>query len=99
MAKITLELSAETLAAMEQLATITGVVKGLGELIQDATRTYEWLIHEQLDHNLIASVPQKIWAQSTAWKELVEHNDINVLAPIFDLNKIAEARKYFKKAA
>ncbi len=99
MAMITLELSAETLAAMEQLAAITGVVKGLGELIQDATRTYEWLIHEQLDRNLVASVPEKIWAKSPVWKELTEHDNINALAPIFDLNKIDEARKYFKKAA
>jgi hypothetical protein len=99
MAKLTLELSPETLAAMEQLAAITGATKGLGELIQDATRMYEYLMHEQLESNPIVAVPKQIWEKSPQWKELVDHNEIRVLAPIFDLDKIEEARKYFSKAA
>src|SRR5271167_5048963 len=93
-----LELSSETLDAMNKLCEITGATKGVGELIQDAVRTYEWIIHEQIGEKVVAAIPKSV-SQGSLWTELVSKEVIDVLPPIFDLKKMEEAKKYFAKAA
>jgi hypothetical protein len=94
-----LELSSETLDAMKKLADITSATKGLGELIQDAVRTYEWIIHEQINGKFVAAIPMPVWRESKAWTELTTKENIDVLPPIFDIGKVDKAREYFIKAA
>ncbi len=77
---------------MEKLAKITGASTGIGELIQDALRTYEWIIHEQSAGRAVASFPKSLL------QELDKRpDDIQLLLPLFENED--EARKYFAKAA
>ena len=51
-----------TLKALDELAEITGVEEGkdrLAKLIQDAIRTYEWIIAQQSEGKIIVALDQK----------------------------------------
>jgi hypothetical protein len=88
-----IEISEATLAAMEKLAKLTGVSPdNLGQLFQDALRTYEWIIHEQSVDRAVVSLPEPLLRELDKRSE-----DIQALPRLFE--NAEEARKYFKKAA
>ncbi len=98
-----LELSPDTLKALEKLAKITGA-NSTGELIQDALRLYEWIIYEQVNGRQVAAIrlprdaaPQ--WSQwSTRTGSLEPLDDVEVIAPLFEKDAEEEAKRYFKAA-
>ena len=54
-----IEVSEETLSALEELAVVTGVnPESLGELFQDALRTFEWIIREQSLDRSVGYIPK-----------------------------------------
>jgi hypothetical protein len=87
-----IEVSEETLSSMEALAEITGAKSGIGELIQDALRTYEWILHEQASDRSVVSVPLPMLKELSQRPELTD-----VLPKLFD--NLEEAKRYFAKAA
>ncbi len=98
-----IEISETTLTAMEKLAKITGVSPdNLGQLFQDALRTYEWIIHEQCMDRAVLSLPKHGRSTTGAAESILDDlnkrtEDIRLLPPFFE--NIEEARKYFKLAA
>ena len=88
-----IELSENTLVALQELATITGAKRGLGELIQDALRVYEWLIYYQLTGYKVVPLTAD------------ELNNLNLsgeretLASLVEPGAEDNARKYFSEAA
>lgn len=79
-----IEMSPETLQALERLAKITGAEE-VGQLIQDALRTLEWVVFHQ-------SLGNKVAVVSSAGDIL------ETLAPVVEPEAIVEAQKYFKSA-
>ena len=87
-----LELSPETLSALERLAKITGA-GSVGELIQDALRVFEWAVYQQANGRTIRSgvLPE-------GWKLPDSAPDIEVLAPLFDKEETEHVKQFFKAA-
>src|SRR5215831_3542531 len=83
-----LELSPETLSALEQLAKITGA-ESVGQLIQDALRVYEWVIYQQANGCTVRSgvLPE-------GWKLPENAPDVEVLAPLFVKEATEQAKQF-----
>jgi hypothetical protein len=84
-----LEISPETLAALERLSKITGAESGVGELIQDALRVYEWTVSQQAVGRRIIAVPEK----NLEFMTLPE--TARMLEPLFDEGATEEAKQFF----
>ncbi len=87
-----------TLAALEELADATGVEKGtdcIAQLIQDALRTYEWIIRRQLEGKTVIALTEKDLEILKDSPEI--HGPRDFLDRFFTSREKIEA--YFKKAA
>jgi len=99
-----LELSPDTLKALEQLAKITGA-ESVGELVQDALRLYEWIIFEQAHGKYVAALPAST-ANVAKWTTIADSSmggkatleDVEVIANLFDKDAEEEAKRFFKAA-
>ena len=87
-----LEISPDTLAALERLAKITGAESGVGELIQDALRVFEWAVYQQANKRQVISIPQDSLAKMDV------PPDARMLEPLLDENAIGDAKQFFKAA-
>ena len=76
---------------MQKLAEITRV-SSLGELVQDALRTYEWIIFEQSVGRPVVSLPGKMLYELQKRDE-----EIRMLPKLFENQQ--EVKQYFVKAA
>jgi hypothetical protein len=87
-----LEISPETLTALEKLAKITGA-GSVGELIQDALRVFEWAVYQQANGRtvLAATLPD-------GWKLPESAPDVETLGALFDKEDTEHARQFFKAA-
>jgi hypothetical protein len=86
-----LELSPQTLQALEELAKITGAERGVGEVIQDALKVFEWVIFHQMRHFLITPLTEE------EFKKLDLPPNREILTNLIENGKGAEeqAKKYF----
>jgi hypothetical protein len=88
-----IEFSPETAHALEELAKITGVKHGLGELIQDVLRTYEWAIYQQLHGlKLVALTDEEV-------TKLALPQEREMLTNLIEPSEREFAQKYFAEAA
>lgn len=100
MALLTLNVPDETLQAMGELAEITGIQEGkdrLAQLVQDAVRTYEWIIYQQINGKYVAVLEQTDVNLLTKSSEV--HGEREIINPVFLGTMVPKVKEYFKKAA
>jgi hypothetical protein len=99
MRRLSFDFPEDTLAAMEELAEITGVKEGkdrLAKLIQDAVRLYEWVLFQQLEGKIVTVLEKQDWEILRTNKEV--HGEREYLEPLFSPGEVKKALDYFQKA-
>ena len=96
---LSVELSKETWDALHELAAITEPEGGedrVVQLLEDSIRTYEWIVHQQLQGNVLTAL-------HSSDMEFLEQGPLegerDYVAPLFPADKRAQVADYFKKAA
>lgn len=99
MATRTLDFPESTLEALEKLAEVTNL-KGknrMAKLIQDAIRTYEWVLFQQAQGRTVTAIERPDIELLTKSADVSGEREF--LDPFLAPDKIREAQEYFKKAA
>lgn len=100
MALLNLNIPDATLQAMKELADITGIPEGkdqLAQLIEDAIRTHEWLIYQQLNKKYIVVLERP--EMDLLVKSATIHGEREVVESLIAPDMAPKAIEYFQKAA
>jgi hypothetical protein len=98
MAAWTFEVPEVTLEALKELASITDANErdGLAKLVQDALRTYEWIIAQQINGRTVTALEDADLAVLRGTERASGERE--ALGALVAPGKLPEARAYFERA-